>query len=203
MSPREVVYEWSATAARYRDPRTGRFVTRSAIRRGLDDIIQRSQNRITAFSDELRDGVIDLAQWQTAMREEIKETQLAAEALLRGGWKQMTAADYGRAGQRIREQYEYLDGFTAGLRDGVVRTDGSFFVRARMYAAAARVGFHDAQGEQLEALGYTEEKNVLHPAEHCEECVDQTAAGWVPINTLVPIGSRQCLGNDRCSMNYR
>jgi hypothetical protein len=137
------------------------------------------------------------------MRQEIKRTQLSTTSLLRGGWNQMTAADYGRVGSNVRVQYHYLDGFVGDLRSGRQRMDGSFFNRAKLYPANARVTFHEQQTAQLDALGYTEELNVLHPAEHCVECIDARARGWVPIGTNVPIGKRQCVGNDRCSMRYR
>ncbi len=197
------IYEWAPNIGRYRDPNTGRFVSRDVIRAGVDQFIVASQRRITAISAELREGKINLAQWQAIMREEIKTTQLMAEALLRGGWDQMTQADYGRVGQRVREQYAFLDDFTEKLRTGEMITDGQFMNYARMYATAARVGFHEGLADQLVQAGYTEELNVLHPAEHCSECVAATDAGWVPIGTNAPIGTRKCLGNDKCQMKYR
>jgi len=196
-------WEWAPKARRYRDPATGRFVARDTIRRGLDDLIQDSQGRVSEASDLLRSGQIELAEWQMIMREEIKRTQLGAQALLRGGWKQMTEADYAVVAERIRAQYEFLHHFTVRLRDGTVRTDGNFMNRARLYPASARVGYHeDEQGLVLES-GYTRELNVLHPAEHCFECVECANRGWVPIGANPPIGSRKCLGNDRCTMRFR
>jgi hypothetical protein len=196
-------YEWAPRAARYRDPATGRFVARETIRYGLDDVIRQSQNTITTASDDLRNGRIELADWVRVMQEEIKRTQLTGEALLRGGWAQLSPEDYARVADRVREQYEYLDGFMRDLRDGTIRTDGQFMNRARMYAAAARVGYHAGQQEQVLSVGYTEELNVLHPAEHCIECVECRNRGWVPIGTNPPVGTRKCLGNDVCTMRYR
>jgi hypothetical protein len=196
------IYEWAPNAARYRDPATGRFVSRATIRRGVDDFILSSKRRISIASDELRTRVITLEEWQAVMREEIKMTQLMAEALLRGGWAQMTQADYGRVGQRIREQYEFLDDFTHRLAAGM-RMDGSFMNYARMYAAAARTGFEVGMQEQLTVVGYSEERNMLHPAEHCDECVELAARSWVPIGTNPPVGTRKCLANDVCTTEYR
>ena len=56
--------------------------------------------------------------------------------------------------------------------------------------------------------GKTECRNVLGPADHCEganSCIEQTAKGWVPIGggAMVPIGSRLCLSNCRCRLEYR
>lgn len=196
-------WEWAPLAARYRDPETGRFVSRDTIRYGLDDLIRLSQNRISQASDQLRDGRIGVEEWQRIMRDEIKRTQLGAEALVRGGWGQMTPADYGRVGARVREQYGYLANFSQQLLDGAIRTDGGFMSRARLYAGASRVAYHESQMEQVLGIGYREELNVLHPAEHCIECVECRDRGWVTIGTNPPIGSRKCLGNDKCTMRYR
>lgn len=136
------------------------------------------------------------------MREEIKRTQIASEMLARGGRAQMTAADFGRVGQRVREQYRFLRDFARQLRDGSIRTDGTFLNRAKMYAAAARVAFEESVGDLLANLGYRVEWNVLHPAEHCGVCVSETARGQVPIGSLIPIGQRTCRGNDKCEIRY-
>lgn len=196
-------WEWAPKARRYRDPVTGRFVSRDTIRRGLDDLILKSQNRVTTLSESLRSGRIELAEWQVGMREEIKRTQLGAQSLLRGGWAQLTADDYKVVEERIRVQFDYLHKFTTDLQAGLVRTDGAFMSRARLYPAAARVGYHEDESELMLDSGYREELNVLHPAEHCSDCVSASARGWVPIRTNPPIGSRRCLGNDRCTMRYR
>jgi hypothetical protein len=196
-------YEWNSKAARYRDPATGRFISRDTVRKMVDQLIEKSRARVQTASEQLRSGTIDLGEWDAVMRQEIKRTQLSTTTLLRGGWNQMTAADYGRVGANVRAQYRYLEGFVTDLRSGKQRLDGSFFNRAKMYPASARVTFHEQLTQQLDDLGYVDELNVLHPAEHCAECIDASARGWVPIGTNVPIGQRQCRGNDRCSMRYR
>lgn len=197
------IWHWAPLARRYRDPATGRFVSRETIRRGVDDLILRSQRNVTSFTDSLRLGNIDLATWQRGMQDEIKRTQLGAQALLRGGWAQLTDVDLEAINVRIREQFEFLHKFTADLRAGRVRTDGEFMNRARLYPAAARVGYHQEESELMLTSGYRDELNVMHPAEHCADCKAAEARGWVPIKTNPPIGTRRCLGNDRCTMLYR
>jgi hypothetical protein len=196
-------YEWNARAARYRDPATGRFISRDRVRLEVDRIIEASQRRVLDATQSMRAGTIDVGEWDAVMRQEIKRTQLSTEALLRGGWQQMTPADFGRVGAAVRKQYKFLDNFIAEIRSGKQIADGTLFNRAKMYPASARVQFHENQTAMLDALGYTEERNVLHPAEHCVGCLDMSALGWVPIGTLVPIGERDCVGNDRCSVRYR
>jgi hypothetical protein len=196
-------YQWDPSAARFRDPDTGRYISRSQVRRAVDDLIRASQQRITAVSDQVRAGQITTSEWNAIMRQEIKRVLLGKEALLRGGWAQMTAEDFGRVGKEVRTQYQYLDGFLHDLEAGKVRTDGTFMERARSYAESARVAYYEALAKQLPALGYTQERNKLHPAEHCVDCVDMAALGWVPIGTCIPIGQRKCINKDKCEMLYR
>jgi hypothetical protein len=33
--------------------------------------------------------------------------------------------------------------------------------------------------------------------------LSEAERGYVPIGTLIPIGERDCLGNDKCSMLFR
>lgn len=194
--------QWNGRAARFRDPASGRFVSRATVRGWIDQNILASQRRIHTASEDYRLARNSLDEWQTVMREEIKRTQIASEMLARGGRAQMTAADFGRVGQRVREQYRFLRDFARQLRDGSIRTDGTFLNRAKMYAAAARVAFEESVGDLLANLGYTVEWNVLHPAEHCGVCVSETARGQVPIGSLIPIGQRTCRGNDKCEIRY-
>lgn len=197
------VYQWDPSTARFRDPDTGRYIARAEVTGLVDTVILTSQRRITIASDLFRGGTTTLAEWQAEMRQEIKRVHLATEALVRGGWNQLGPSDYGRVGARVKEQYAYLSDFTTQLQAGTIRTDGTFMARARLYAASVRAALHESMTEVVMAAGYTEERNVLHPAEHCVECLDQSAAGYVPLGTLVPIGARQCLGNDKCTMRYR
>lgn len=195
-------YLWNGLSGRFRNPDTGRFISRVEVRDAVDRIILASQRRVQTASDEVRAGRISLDEWLATMRQELKRTQLDAEMLARGGRAQMTQADFGRVGARVRTQYGYLRDFAQQLKDGAIRTDGTMINRAKMYSASARVGFHESLGETLAAIGYTQEKNILHVAEHCGLCVSETERGWVPIGSLIPIGERTCMGNDRCSISY-
>lgn len=199
----QTALEWNPKALRFRNPDTGRFITRDEVRRWLDKLIDASQRRVQDASLLVRDGKISVSAWEEIMRQEIKRTQLGAAALLNGGWKNLGPREYGRVGGLVREQFRFLDKLANDLRQKKIPTDGRFLNRAGQYPAAARSDFHDAQGERLESAGYTEERSVLAPAEHCGECVDQASLGWVPIGTCVPVGQRQCGNNCHCSMRYR
>jgi hypothetical protein len=49
-----------------------------------------------------------------------------------------------------------------------------------------------------------EERNVLGAADrHCAQCVECSDRGWVVIGTLPQPGSRTCMSNCKCRMEYR
>jgi len=115
----------------------------------------------------------------------------------------MTAQDQGRLGPRVKEQYHYLANFAAQIESGQQRLDGTFLRRVTLYTQAPRGTYHDYETRGKQEQGYTECRNELGAADHCEQCVGETARGWVPIGALVPIGQRLCLSNCRCSVIYR
>jgi hypothetical protein len=194
-------YTWDARAERYRD-RFGRFVARREIRSALDATLVNTAKRMRANALSLRDGSMSLDAWAAEMRASIKDVHLYSTAVARGGWDQMTFADFGRVGRLVRDQYAYLDRFVADVEAGLA-LDGRFLTRVNMYQETGRRTYYDAIARQLEDRGFDQARSVLHPADHCGECIAQAAMGWQPIDEFVPIGERECLSNCRCHAEYR
>lgn len=199
-------YRFDPSLARYRDTQTGRLVPVASVRAEIDRVLVRDQARVRILAQDLRAGRLSLDQWQTQMRDTLKEIHLYNAAAARGGWAQMTDAAYGQVGAQLREQYAFLDGLTADLAGGLP-VDGRFQQRAEMYVQAGRGTYHRAEGTVQQGRGMTEEQNILEPeAAHCvgpTSCPEQTARGWVPIGTLLPIGRRTCLTGCKCRKAYR
>ena len=164
-------YRWEPTAGvsgRYRDER-GRFVASSTVRRELDRYLDNS-DPAKALAEALRGRQVSLADWEVGMRRVVKNTHLNAIALERGGWANMTPADYGRAGQIIREQYGYLKNFAADIASGKQRLDGTLGVRAKLYTQAGRESFYRSKQANL-AEGVDMVRSVRHARDSCVECV--------------------------------
>ena len=204
--PLEERYRWysgQGRTGRYRDAVTGRFVSQLRVRADIDGYIDNSKTYLDALANQLRNREISLAEWQTAMRSEIKSMHLSTSMAAHGGRAQMTPADWGRAGQEIRAQYEYLDRFAAEIASGRVGLDGRLNVRAQMYAEAAR-GTYEQEGRRMAAqASLTQERRILHAAESCTDCIEYAGRGWQPIGTLPRIGQSQCRVNCRCTFEYR
>lgn len=202
MADPRALYRWDSRAAQYRDAR-GRFVPRAEVRGAIDRALDTAAGRIRAASVALREGRITLPDWQNRMRVEMKTLHLWNAAAARGGWAQMSPADFGRIGPVLRSQYEFLARFALQIERGLP-LDGRFLTRSMMYAQAARATYH-AQDELVHReRGFTQERNILEPtAENCVGCRAATAAGWVPIGKLPPIGDRECTTNCRCLLAYQ
>ena len=182
----------------------GRIISQTQVREALDAYVDNSENVSRDLAMLLREGQISLADWQLQMRSHIKDVHLSAAAAQRGGWDNMTQADFGRVGQRIRTQYEFLDNFAQQIADGTQPLDGRFLVRAQMYTDASIATFDRFQVNAFNVAGFDEERSILEPgAQHCSECESEAARGWQPIGTIKPIGERICLTRCRCTKEYR
>lgn len=196
-------FTWDPATAQYRDAK-GHFVPRALVRKSLDRVAQAAKVRMQSMAMELGRGKVSLPDFHLAMRSELKTAFVNNVAAAKGGYAQLTASDFGRIGNEVKKQYKFLDNFVTELYAGTAKTGTSgFLARVRLYFNTARTFFYKFDREAQEAAGMTEERNRLHPAEHCPECLAMSAMGWVPIGTLVPIGERECVGNDRCDMAYR
>lgn len=196
-------YGYNEAAGRYTEPKSGRFVSRVAVRDALDAAIDNSSKQVRALTEQLRAGTVSLADWQLGMAREVKSAHLASAALAKGGWAEMSPADFGRVGPLVKEQYRFLAGFAADVASGKQRLDGTLPRRAEMYIQAGRGTYHVIEQREQRGRGMTEERNILYPGDSCEGCLAEEARGWVGIGELVPIGARICLTRCRCSINYR
>ena len=195
-------FRWNSVAKRYIAP-NGKFVSVGNVRDALDGFISVTTNTMKSISAELVEGHISLAAWQTEMMALSKEVNLAGAAIERGGWYNMTSADFGSVGHKIKGEYAYLRGFADDIASGAQRLDGTLASRSRLYGQQGRVTYHDFAARTADAQGMDEESSKTSPADHCESCLHEESRKWVPRGSLVPIGDRTCLSNCNCYMRYR
>lgn len=202
-SPLTPGIHWDENAARYTDAVTGRFIARSAVRGELDQALDTSAANVQTLTERLRTGGLSVSQWQVAMAREVKSVHTASAALAKGGWAQMTPADWGRTGQKIKTQYTFLGKFAGEVSSGQQRLDGTLGRRAELYSQAGRNTYHAVEQREQARRGMTEERNLLAVSDHCPGCLDADAMGWVPIGELPEVGSRDCLSRCKCEIAYR
>lgn len=194
-------FRWNDVAGRYIGP-DGRFVSFAKVREYLDQVLDSNEAKITTLARNLREGRVSLAEWQVGMRDALKDIHVASGALARGGWAQMSPADYGRVGAELKFQYEKLRQFALQIEKGLL-LDGRFLRRTKLYAQSGRVSYTAALRQEMLVRGFKEERSVLAKADHCAECVQEAAKGWVPIGDLINIGERICRSNCRCHLEFR
>jgi hypothetical protein len=186
MPPDRGGFTWDAPSGRYRGA-GGRYVTHAQVRAWLDVALDNASERMAALARQLQARQIDLVTWQIRMAREIKNVQLYSAAAAKGGWAQL----------------EYLNDFAREIRTGAQPLDGRFVARVRLYAQSGRQLHHRTERVEMQVRGYDEEQNVRYAGDSCAGCVGETARGWVRIGTLIPVGQRDCKGNDRCRVIYR
>lgn len=200
--PKPITAEFSfdPRAQRYRNETSGRFVAWREVRAQVDRVIERGADRMQVLTERLARGELSIADWMRGMGQEMKIQHILAAVSARGGWEQMTPADFGRVGAKLRNEYGYLRRFAEQIARGEIPIDGRAVARSRLYSHAAR-----AEYEQIrrEAGVYTQERRVLHASESCEDCVEYASWGWRPIGTLPPIGDSRCGVNCRCTFEFK
>lgn len=191
------------------DPGTGAYRTErgvvdvSLVQDALEQIIQTTQAHLAVLGQRRAEGRILTADWRQAVQDELKAAHLAAAALAHGGWDQLDASTRGFVGSRLRGQYDYLSQFAVQVPGGEA-FDGQAMARLSQYGdGAIRGTFYEVQRRDAEGRGHDEERNVLGSGNSCEECPGLTARGWVPINSLPPIGARACHGHCHCAIETR
>lgn len=173
------------------------------VRAWIDSAVAVSKERVGKISQRFVDGKITLPAWQTQIQAEIKAAHTAMAEIASGGRAQFTAAQAGRLGQRLREQYKFLSGFGLQVEQGLAGSPDQIVARAQMYAEAERTTYEAMHRAGMAAAGFEEERNILGGGDNCEGCLDATAEDWVPIGTLTEVGSRNCLSNCNCEISYR
>lgn len=213
-SPITPQYGWDprlGKTGRYVDLRTGKIVPRTDIAAAMERRLAGTQKAINTISRQFAQGNMSLAEWQTAMKTELKLLHTTAGALAKGGWGQMSQSDYGAIGAQTKEQYKYLQRFAQEIESGkqkLLGLDGKpskqFLRRADMYGQAARGTNSQMERREANRGGATEERRVRHSKDSCEDCVRYESMGWQKLGTFPPpgVGSR-CRTNCRCHLEYR
>lgn len=196
--------QWSydRKTGRFRDEK-GRFLSEKSVQSLVDGRIDKLDRQLRQFTRMLADGAITLDQWQGSVREAIKAAHLQAAIIGHGGRSGMGAAEYGRIGQRLRQEYAYLQGFALDLLEQR-SSPAMALARISLYAQSVRGSFWEGASIRKEQQGFGLMQRVLDPtAQHCSDCVAYASRGIVPIGSVPLPGQRcACRARCRCSVRY-
>ena len=186
---------------RYIDKR-GRAVAQSRVIGDLENVTTGLRAEMLDLSRQLQSQTISLAEWQVGMRDKVKIIHNAHAAAQSGGWAQMTQGDWGAVGAITKKQYAFLQNFAIQIENGLP-LGGNFLRRSMMYADAARGTGQDMLRRKAGQNGFTEERRILNPADHCPDCVEFAARGWQPLGSLPRISDSICRTNCKCEFEFR
>ncbi len=148
-------------------------------------------------------GEIDISEFERRAREEIEQAIHDAAMLIAGPLYATMGTLMALVLDAIGRQMQWLSMLVADILSGRQPLNSSLLRRLSMYAGAGWSSLQEMQQMMALQMGYTQERNILAPAEHCGGCLEETGKGWVPIGTLVPVGSRDCLSNCLCHLEFR
>lgn len=183
----------------------GRFVARAEVLRLLDGEAARLEVRLRGHARLLTTNRISLSEFQARMAEDLKLSHLRSAALGSGGRKGLSNRHFGKVGQELKEQYQFLRGFGDAIAAGEL-SEAQILARAKSYGISTRTAFFEAEKITRQENGFNLGKRTLDPqASHCPDCLRYSTNGqWVPIEQIVPPGVNcQCRGRCRCSVAFK
>jgi hypothetical protein len=196
-------YVYNPKSRRYKIRATGRYISAKQVRGAVDSVIDAQTSKIRTIAQSLVEGRISLATFQIMTGATVKETHVMMAAAAAGGINGLSASDLGYIGNLVKAQYTYLRGMTKDIYSGSQALDGSLVARVALYTQAARGSYEEMSRREASQAGITEERRILGPADHCQDCVSQARKGWQPAGVLNPIGDSQCMANCHCTFDFR
>ncbi|MBE9478879.1 MAG: hypothetical protein IMY80_02855 [Chloroflexi bacterium] len=194
---------WDASNLRYVNS-AGTVFPQAQLRMMMTESIKLSSEYLNNISNQYTNGNITRTQFIDGMRRELKNEYIRQYMLGRGGYEQMTYADWGSVGGDLASQYRYIDGFADDLLAGDL-TPGQIETRSGMYSNSAREAYSKGKDKVMRAWGADEESWYTTSGNSCVDCLDNEAAGWQEIGyfSFPGDGSTICLTACRCGKSYR
>jgi len=196
---------WVKNLGKYRNTATGQWMSRETMMGLAAQSLAASASATDTVAAMVAGGQLSTGAFGQLAWQEIKNEYIRQYLLSVGGRESMTPSDWGTIGRMLRDQRSYFRGFLADVQSGTL-SEEQIRQRLRMYLDSAHQAYERAAQKAAKAAGYTEERWVLdEEAEHCADCPEKAAKGWVPVGThpLPGSGATACLTNCHCYLMYR
>ncbi len=133
-------------------------------------VLAMSEKRMGDLSARYAAGDLDLGQWQTAMREELRRSY-ALQVIAGNDGKMPSPDDWLRLGPALKAQYGYLEDFGRAVAAGEVEGD-AIGSRSALYARSAQSAYWSQAtgGADLPAM----------PCDGTSECHGNCGCSWIP-----------------------
>lgn len=194
-------FTFDKRSQRYRDNTTGRFVSIETLRGLVKSAIANRQAKSKLYTQDLFDKKITLREWENLMAADLKILSIQLYKLAKPN---LTQADYGRIGGILRREYSRLRKLSNDIRLGtqseaqILNRSSNFFKKVReLFEEGLRRGHTEVRARW--------ERRLTDPSvkEHCKDCPNYEAMGWMPINSLPrPTERCDCRYNCKCKLEF-
>jgi hypothetical protein len=199
----------------------GRAVPPAIAKAGAEAVVTQARFAISDLTIKLQQGLIGADEWYAGMKEATKLAHMAQAALARGGFDNMSPADWRKVEGKIYNQWAGVPGKYPGLRrfaEDVERgrygravaatgstpaqqMSGTLPQRAGMYAESTRGTYENTRTEMHQERGFRYATRIKAAVDSCPTCIEE-ADKKVPIDEVVPISDSECGSRCNCVIIY-
>jgi len=165
-------FAWVRSIKRYRDLRTGRFISATTVQNLRDSYLDTQFTTVEDLTAQLADGDRTLRSWEDEIWHRIKIAFNAEFMAGRGGRNALTQADKAAMGRMLKTQRQFLRGFAEEIRDGGL-SERQIAYRAKLYINAARQAFERGKARSWGL------RLPAYPADGSSECKTNDRCFWV------------------------
>lgn len=193
-------------------------LTPAQLKQATIDFLAAVSDQLQQLTAPLVAGDLTIEEWQRQMGRYVRAAYVAVAAIAVGGLSRLLPADVAAVTQLLRFSLTRLEKFAkqAEHQDASAGTADVILNRVTLYGASGnglfekvrRLSHQRAVDDETGKRLFLMERNVLGVAEHCTEgerpgCVQESRRGWVDIGTLSIPGSRECLVNCKCKLEFK
>ena len=195
------VERYSYKNGRYRDNKTGKFLSKKRIKELTVETIEIQLKRLNKIGSKLVKGKSLLQDWLRETAQALKNLHAQQFLLGVGGRNNIKFEDYLVLARALNEQYKYLRKFALDCKSGI--TPLRFKYRLRLYALSSRGSYFLGKKQAAKREGKTKAIRKLGVAEHCPDCLYYASLGAVSLEeAIMPTQQCVCGPNCKCDIEF-
>ncbi len=162
------------------------------------------ERKLEVHAINLTTNKIDAFEWERRVKADLKQSHLRMVGLGAGGKQGITPRHRGQVGAALRQEYNLLFDFRKEIQQGKL-SNKQIIARTKSYSRSINQSYHRSEQLARAQGGAKLAKRTLDVnAKHCRQCPLYVTDGFIPIEQVVPPGTRcDCRGNCKCVVIYR
>lgn len=194
---------WDRIRRVFINPATNEVISQDEMLRVLGERAAASKAITSVAIEQALAGEISFSEMESIMAVEVRNLNIQLYSMGKGGISQISPLDREIMSGILTEEYTFMGNFVTDIQSGNL-SPAQVSNRYDSYMEHSRQSFWEGSRAAAVAAGMTQERRVLNPAEHCQDCIGYAAQGWVRINTLPRPGqASECRSNCKCTIIFR